>query len=792
MYISMNWIKDFVNLDGIETEELIKRFNLTTAEIEGYEVKGSQTDGVIFAKIQKVENHPISDHLHVLEVNTGSEVLQVVCGAPNVRENMIVCFAPVGSKVCGHKMTKAKLAGVESFGMCCSEEELGIGSDNSGIVDVDFPVTLGADIKTAYPMDDIVFEVDNKSLTNRPDLWGHYGIAREFAAMFNRELKPLDIVNINEYRNLPALDIKVNDENCYRYSSLSVDNVMKKISTPQMKIRLLYCGMRDINLLTDLTNYLMLELGQPMHAFDHKIVKGIHVNSAKKGTKLLTLEGEEHDIPEGATVICDNNNTPVAIAGIKGGKLSGITDDTTSLLLESACFDSKAIRLASNAVGLKTDSSQRYEKSLDPEMTTLAISRFVKLLQQVDSGTRVTSCLTDIYTKKYPEIKIEITADFVSRRIGLKITNNDIKDILTKLGFKVEVKENALLVTVPSFRATKDISLKEDLVEEIARSYGYDNILPLPISMEVKSQQQNTAHINEYQTKYLLAEKYGMNEVHSYLWNYTDFNKNIGVEQKSYVSLVDDSNAGQAGIRSQLTPTMLKFAEENRNSFNDIKIFEIGSCVTGLNEQNLAIEEKHLAICLASQVSDGKTLYFKLKEALLDIAQNIYGVHLDIGNIDDIPNFMHPVNSTNIYADGKVIGYFGLLHPTVKMSIDKRFNFAVLEVNLVDILTAPQLKQKIKKVSKFQDVNIDYSFLVPSNIKYSQIENHLSNFHAKLVWSYKLIDIYSNDSLGDYASWTFKFNICSLDKTLSSKDIDIFNMRMLQHMEQIGLKLRAE
>ncbi len=791
MYISMNWIKDFVNLDGIEPEELMKKFNLTTAEIEGYEHKGLETTGVIFAKIEKVENHPNSDHLHILAVNTGTEVLQIVCGAPNVRENMVVCLAPIGSKVAGHKMTKAKLAGVESFGMCCSEEELGIGSDNSGIMDITFPVTLGADIKTVFPMDDIVFEVDNKSLTNRPDLWGHYGLAREFAAMFNRELKPLDVVSLVEYNNLPKLNINVNSENCFRYSSLAVDNVTRKVSNQQMKIRLNYCGMRDINLLTDLANYIMLELGQPMHTFDKNVVKGINVNTATKGTKLLTLEGEEHDIPEGSTVICDSNNKPVAIAGIKGGKLSGITDDTNSLLLESACFDSKAIRITSTKIGLKTDASQRYEKSLDPEMTTLAIARFVKLLQEQDNGVKVVSSLTDVYTKKYPECVIDITADFVSKRIGVNVTNDDITNILTKLGFVVDLKNNMLKVKVPSYRATKDISLREDLVEEIARSYGYDNIKPEPISMEVKSIEQNEAHNNEYQTKYILAEKYGMNEVHSYLWNFVDFNKSVGIEQKSYVSLVDDSNAGQSGIRSLLAPTLLKFMEENRNSYSDIQIFEIGRVVAGLDDSNLAIEEPHLSICLASQTLSNEKLYFSLKEVLMDIAQNIYGKQISIGKIDAIPNYIHPVNSTNIYAENKNIGYFGVLHPSVKLAIDKRFNIAVLELNTNELLQAQNYKNKIKKVSKFQDVNIDYSFLVPKTTKYAEIENHLNNFRAKLIWTYKLTDIYESKELGDYASWTFKFNICALDKTLSAKDIEIFNMRLLQHMEQIGLKLKG-
>ncbi|MBE7074393.1 MAG: phenylalanine--tRNA ligase subunit beta [Clostridiales bacterium] len=791
MYISMNWIKDFVNLDGIETEELIRKFNLTTAEIEGYEHKGKDTQGVIFARIEKVDMHPNSDHLHVLAVNTGTEILQIVCGAPNVRENMTVCLAPIGSMVGGHKMTKAKLAGVESFGMCCSEEELGIGSDNTGIMDINFPVALGANIKTVFPIDDIVFEVDNKSLTNRPDLWGHYGIAREFAAMFNRELKILEVDNLKDYENLPSLSVSNNSPDCFRYSALSVDNVTEKYSDQTMKIRLNYCGMRDINLLTDLTNYLMLEIGQPMHAFDHEIVKGINVNMASKETKILTLEGEEHEVPEGATIICDQNNTPVAIAGIKGGKLSGISDQTTSLLLESACFDCKAIRVASTAIGLKTDASQRYEKSLDPEMTTLAIARLVKLLKLRDAAVKVTSCLTDVYTKKYPTIVINITSDFVSKRIGLNISDNDIINILTKLGFIVEKVNNELRVVVPSYRATKDISLREDLVEEIARSYGYDNIEAKPIAMEVKSVEQNYEHIYEYQTKYLLAEKYGMNEVHSYLWNYIDFNKRVGINQKSYVSLVDDSNAGQSGIRSALAPTMLKVMEENRNSYQDIQIFEVGRVITGLDDNNLALERPHLSICLASQTLSNSDLYFKLKEVLLDITENIYGTKIEIGANDCMPTYMHPVNSTNIFANETNIGYFGILHPSVKLEIDKRFNIAILEVDINSLLTAQKLNLQVKKVSKFQDVNIDYTFLVPKTMKYAQLEKHMETFKAKLIWSYKLTDIYESETLGDYVSWTIKYNICSLDKTLSSKDIDIFNMRMLQHMEQIGLKLKG-
>ena len=391
---------------------------------------------------------------------------------------------------------------------------------------------------------------------------------------------------------------------------------------------------------------------------------------------------------------------------------------------------------------------------------------------------------------KWPTIEIEITSDFVSKRVGLNITKQQIIETLSKLGFKVADMGQALKVIVPSYRATKDVSLKEDLVEEIARSYGYDNIKPQPISMEVKSSAINEAHNNEYQTKYLLAEKYGLNEVHSYLWNYSEFNNKIGIETNSYIGLVDSSNAGQSAIRSELTPTLIKFMEENRNSFDDIKIFEIGKVCTGLTEENLAVENKRLSIVLASQSKSNEELYFALKEIMLDIAKNIYGTTVEIGKIESLANYMHPVNSTNVFAGNKNIGSFGLLHPSVKLAVDKRFNMACLEIELDELLNATKNEIKFKKVSKFQDVNIDYSFQVPAGTTYAQIENHLKEFRCKLIWTYKLVDVYHNENMGDIESWTIKFNICSLDKTLSANDIDTFNFRILQHMEKIGLKIK--
>ena len=270
MIISLNWIKDFVDLSGIEVDELTKRFGLSTAEIETVTRVGDNLKNIVVAKILSVENHPQSNHLHILKVDDGSGApVQVVCGAPNVRVGLKTFFCRVGGQVKDMKIKPVKMVGVESNGMCCGGNELGIEADTSGIVELDDDAVVGTDIHDMLPVDDVLIEIDNKSLTNRPDLWGHYGIAREFAAIFNRKLKPLELDDLSAYNNLKKLNIKVETKNCFRYTGIAVKNIARKVSTPLIKLRLNYCGMRAINMLADLTNYIMLELGQPMHAFDN-------------------------------------------------------------------------------------------------------------------------------------------------------------------------------------------------------------------------------------------------------------------------------------------------------------------------------------------------------------------------------------------------------------------------------------------------------------------------------------------------------------------------------------------
>ncbi len=791
MYISMNWINDYVDLLGIETEELVKRFNLATAEIEGFEEKGKSIQNVVFGRILKVENHPNSDHLHILQVDVGGETLQIVCGAPNVRENMVTAVCLPGGSVIAGKIKPCKLAGVESNGMCCAEDELGIGADNTGIMDIKEDVVIGQDIKEVWPVDDVVLEIDNKSLTNRPDLWGHYGLAREFSAIFNRPLKGMNVENLDSYNSLPEVDIKIETDNCFRYSSVCVQNINVKKSPRDMAIRLTYAGMRDINLLADLTNYVMLDLGLPMHAFDNKIVDGICVKSSDGETVMETLEGEEHKPPKGATLICDKTGEPVAIAGVKGGLKSGITDETNSVLFEAAVFDSENIRKTARGIGLITDASQRYEKSLDPELTPKALARIVYLLKQIDSGAKVSSRLSDNYKKKYDKVTINLDPKFIGRIVGTDISKDFIIKTLKALDFGVEENGEMLKIDVPSFRATKDISIKEDLVEEVARLYGYDNIEPKPLAFDTKPQELIKSIEYEYETKLFLAQKYDANEIHSYLWNYEDFNKAHKVSTKSYLSLLDSSNAGQSGIRSELLPTLLRTLDENKNNYQDVRVFEIGRVVSGLTEDNLAIENKKLAILLASQKKTEKDLFFEMKTINVDIAKNLMGVDVELDMGETVP-YLHPVNSFRIKSRTDDYGVVGILHPEVKKSIDKRFNVCLLEIDFEKLANTVVYSKKIKQVSKYQAVEIDYNLLVPEDLVYAELVKKLAKFKSKIMVGYSLVDIYENkEVLGDKKSMTLRFNLASLDHTLSGEEIDNFRKEFEDYIKRNGLELRT-
>lgn len=612
MYISMNWINDFVDLKGINLEELINRFTLSVAEVEGTIKYGENIKNVITAKILEIEKIESSDKLRKVKVDNGKEIVTCVCGAKNIKIGDIVPFAQIGSMVNGIEIKQVQMAGETSNGMCLSEKELGISEDHSGVMVFDSNTKLGVNVKQLLDIDDTVFEIDNKSLTNRPDLWGHYGIAREIAALTGRKLKNIEVENLEEYNNLKEVRAEVEDkEKCYRYTAIEVENITSKKFDINKRIRLYYCGMRSINLLVDLTNYIMLELGQPMHAFDKKLVNKIKVKSIENDIEFKTLDDVTRKVDKGTLMIC-NNDEPIAIAGIMGGANSEITDSTNSLVLESANFDSVCIRKSAVELKLRTDASAHYEKSLDPEITDIAIKRYIKLLKENDKDIKISSKLTDIYVNKYPTIKIKITRQYINSRIGTDLSLNKIKEILSSLEFEIEENGEILTVKVPSFRATKDISIKADLVEEIARIYGYDNIEPQTKNQPLRIVEIDDEKKTENTIKDLLAIKYGLSEIHTYIWYDRKKNKELNLEvNENNIKLANSLNANFNVLRESMIPSLLYTLSENIKYYPNVNIFECGRTFEYPNKGEECIENKNLGIALCSKNKSSKELIYK-------------------------------------------------------------------------------------------------------------------------------------------------------------------------------------
>lgn len=788
MKVSINWIKDFVNLDGIDIKNLINKFTLGVAEVEGVEYKGKDISGVVTAKILSVDNVPNSTKLHLLKVDAGDETLQIVCGAPNVRVGLVTALAKIGAKIGDITISKATLAGIESYGMCCGGDEIGISDDHSGIVEFDDNTPIGVDIKKLFGVEDIIFEVDNKSLTNRPDLWGHYGIAREISALTGRALKPLSLARQEEFVNLPALDISVSSQDCYRYTGIKMENVLRHTSSIDMQIRLYYCGMRGINLLADVTNYVMLELGQPMHAFDGSVVNKIEVYNTTSPIEFTTLDGNVRTLKENTMVIA-TNSTPVALAGIMGGENSEIKDNTTSVLIESANFDSYKVRTTALSLGMRTEASARYEKSLDPELTMTALLRLVYLVKQLDKGTRVVSRVTDIYNKRYERKEIDISKSFIDNFVGMDISEEKILSILTSLEFKLLKNENGnYRFAVPTFRATKDINGKQDLVEEVTRIYGYDNITPKSLKQPLVPALLDRAIGMEYDAKYALATKFNMHETHSYIWYDVETNSALHLEPKSYIRCVNSINKENDKIRSTMIPSLLKVVLDNKGNYSSFGTFEVGRVVKGRTENNLADETKSLGVLLYNKNGTLQDELYKTKDVLDYLFSYIFKMPLDLKLATPEDNFYHPKNYYNIYSGAVLLGSLFAIHPQTTDAIEDGSVVTGFEINFSQLCKIDSYKISFEKLSKYPTTKLDFNFIIPSTKLYRDIDALAHSIPTALYYTLSLQNIY--DNANGTKSYTLHYEVTSFDRTLTSEDIECFHKEVIATFEKNGYKLK--
>lgn len=766
MFLSMNWISDFVDLSGLDKLALINKFSLSTAEVEN-EIffKGSDISGIVAARIKEVLPHPDSKKLHLLKVDAGDgKLTDVVCGAPNVKEGMVTAFAKVGAHIGDIEITPRDLAGYTSFGMCCSEKELGISDNHEGIMEITDDIPLGTDLKDFYEIDDIVFEVDNKSLTNRPDLWGHYGIAREFAAISGRELKPLDAEDTAHYSALPQLDLKIEDPLCRRYSCMSVKNITRKISPVNMRIRLFYCGMRAINFLADLTNYIMLEMGQPMHAFDSRKIDKIRIKRFEKPFKFTTLDGVERNIDENTLMIC-NDNAPVAIAGIMGGLDSEIVDDTDSLTLESATFDAASIRKSTVRLSHRTDASMRYEKSLDPEMTVPAIGRFLKLMHDADRGAEVISSLTDEYAAPFDKVELSFDKAFVDRYTGIEIDNERIVKTLKSLGFGVENSGDDFKVSVPSFRATKDVTIKADIIEEITRIYGYDNFEVNTALAPLYPVRPETEKTVEERIKDILVKSFDMHELHSYVWQYYDEYKSLGIEIEDNIKLINATNPNIETLRRSIVPTQLCQVSKNTDYSDGFAVFEICRIFDGVDGNNMCRESKKLAVTLFDRKKTAEELYLKLRDILAVLTDDIKHTSLSFKAAEAAHSYEHPKNLNTVICAGSEIGIMGVVHPSVMKKLSKKGAAVFAEIDIARFADIEDAGINYSEPSRFPEMEIDISFV---SAVFAPIGEAIKKADCEWIKNVKLIDTYEDEN---GKSITVRIYFSHPERTLTKEEV---------------------
>ena len=786
----MNWIGDFVDLSGLDKKALIHNFTLSTAEVEDIYVKGEDTYGVIVAKILSVENHPTSKKLHLLKVDTGTGVVDIVCGAPNVREGMKVALATDGGSVSGHPISPATIAGFTSYGMCCSEAELGISEDNSGIWEITDDIALGTDIKTVYDLDDIIFEVDNKSLTNRPDLWSHYGIAREFATITGRELKPLSLIDLSAYDNLPAVDIDVKARDLvWRYSAIKVENIKRKISPVNMRIRLYYCGSRAINFLADLTNYVMLEVGQPMHAFDNRKVDKVEVQTFPNGVKFATLDGVERNIDENMLMIT-SNDLPVAVAGVMGGDASKIEDDTDSLLLESATFDGVSVRKTTTRLGLRTDASMRYEKMLDPELCKTATARLLSLLFECDAGAKVISRFSDCYVNRYPTIMLNFDRKYIDRYTGIDIPTETIEKTLTGLGFAVKREGDDYTVTVPSWRATKDVTIKADIIEEITRIYGYDNFDVYTSDSPLIPVRREFIGTAEERIKDILVKSYRLHEVHSYIWSDEKKNRELGIETPNNVKIINAQTPDHQYLRVSMLPTLLSFVKENRSYADTFGIFEIGHTVEGLTASGECNELNKLGVALYSRSESEETLFLRARDALAELCTDILHTSPDFVRSENAFDFMHPMNSFDIVVGGEKIGLISVPHPAVLANIDKKGAVAFFEVYTEKFASATLTPLKYTEPSKYPAIDIDLTFNTDiAKVSFAEVTSVSKSAAGDLLKNVSVKDVYTSED--GVSALTLRFSFISSERTLTKQELQPLTDAVISALMPLGIEFKS-
>ncbi len=731
MYISLNWIKDFVELPDLPADELANSFTMTTAEVEGVETTFQHLKEIRVAQIKSIRKHPEADKLNLVTFDFGAkDTKEVVCGAPNVREGLKVAYAPLGVALPnGLTLEPKKIRGVLSEGMLCSETELGIGEGSGGIMELPEDAPIGQNMIEFLKLEaDTVLDVDNKSLTHRPDLWGHYGLAREFAAGHEKPLKnPYDekwaknIESKFNEENSPISPKVEKDSSCLAYWGLSVDNVQVKESPAWIKNRLEAAGLRPINNIVDVSNYVMLELGIPLHIFDRDLIKDntIHIKRVGKEETFETLDEVKRELIPSDTVICDSEK-PLVLAGIMGGHNSGVNDNTTKVFIEVANWKADEVRTTSTRLGLRTDSSQRYEKSLDSAQCKKTLYRALDLLTELCPEAKV------IGRPEYDgedlsqirPVSITTSRQRVQEVLGHTLEEFRLEKIFKSLDFEVEEKGDELIVTVPTFRTTKDIECEADLIEEVGRMIGFDNVRPSAPMTGLEPTRFEPAKTMTRKIQDFLSLNGESLEVMTYpLVGKKLLEKASWEDKNEELKLINALSKDADRMRPSMAPNALEVVAENSKRFNKFSFFEVGRSYLP-SEKDFANERHQVLIACFDKTKTPFVELINKTEKLLNFLNVPFDFASETGKFKNEVlsqewEGSHPHEFSHIRIMGKFKGAMCSVHPLMMKQFKAKGFCSLAVIDLTDFMNREmKAKSKYRPISKFPVSTFDCTVLV--------------------------------------------------------------------------------
>jgi phenylalanyl-tRNA synthetase beta chain len=805
MYLSLNWLKEYVDLPkSLSPEKIAEVLTMHTVEVEGVKQQSEKFEGVIVGKILEIQKHPNADRLRLTKVDTGNEKLDIVCGASNIEVGQLVPVATVGTVLPGNiEIREAEVRGEKSQGMLCAEDELGLGDNHEGIMILE-KAKIGQEFADYLNFKDTILEVDNKSLSNRPDLWSHQGIARELAVILNEKFKEYKIKSeVLKKETEAEIEIEVKNEDfklCQRYMAVAIENITVKSSPKWVQERLTAINVKPINNIVDAVNYTMFELGQPMHAFDFSKIEikkmkknqkaKIVVRNAKKDEEVITLDGEKRKLDSEMLVIA-NDEEILAVAGVMGGESSEVDNKTKKILLESANFDYTSIRKTSTKLGLRSEASMRYEKGLDPNLCEVALARAVELIKQIVPGAKVASETIDQKKFDLNIGPVQFAIDVVEKTIGQKIEEKEILRILSSLGFVVVKNENSLSAIIPTWRATKDVEIKEDIIEEIARIYGFNNINTIMPSVKISSVELKKEKSLERKIRRILSGAPAFLEVYNYSFVGEEQLKKLGIDSSKYIKLANPIASHQTILRQSLAPNLLNNVRINQARYNELRLFEIGNIYldteSGVkkstdSKESIPYQEKRLALIFAG---DDNQILFSETKGVVEYLLESLGLKTQFDFVEAIPNWANK-NISALIKCGKIeLGNIYCVDDEIakKNGLKKKIVFAEIIVkSLLQAIDEFFTKTYIP-LEKFPTLTRDLAFVVNEKILYNDIVTEIKNFN-KYIKVVELFDIYQGEKIGK-GNKNLAFHIIyQAEKTLTSEEVDQWQNDLIKKIEE--------